>query len=209
MTAFQFRPLGSWAYPDTRPRRSRNTFKASWSQTLELLDRELGHLDAHRVVIQADFRDRDLRLDGMPRSDARTPDHPGIILSFESAHGPLRYATDTHAFWQHNVRAIALGLEALRAVDRYGVTRSGEQYTGWKQLTAGSGLTSKEQAIILVATLTGHDIVDIQEASTDPDVLRPIWRRALKKAHPDLGGSTDKLAEIRDAGRILGLEEVA
>jgi hypothetical protein len=42
--------------------------------------------------------------------------------------------------WQHNVRAIALGLEALRKVDRYGITRRGEQYAGWKALPAGIGI---------------------------------------------------------------------
>lgn len=200
---FQFRPLGSWPYPDTRPRRSRHTFKAPWSATLELLDRELGLLDAHRVVIQADFQERDLRLDGMPRADARTPTHPGVILSFESAHGPLRYATDAHAYWQHNVRAIALGLEALRAVDRYGITRSGEQYTGWKQLTAGSGITTVQAADALIRRLGAPNGV------IQADGVRSAYRRALKKAHPDLGGSTEMLASVRDAGRILGITEPA
>ena len=38
----------------------------------------------------------------------------------------------------HNLRSIALGLKALRAVDRYGVSRRGEQYAGFRAaLTAG------------------------------------------------------------------------
>jgi hypothetical protein len=49
----------------------------------------------------------------------------------------LVYATDVCANWEHNVRSIALGLEALRAVDRYGITRRGEQYAGFMQLTSG------------------------------------------------------------------------
>lgn len=204
MTTVLFRPLESWPYPDTRPRRGRRTFKAGWSSTLELLDRELGYLNAANVVIQADFTEWDLRLDGMPRADARMPDHPGVILSFESEHGPLRYATDAHAYWQHNVRAIALGLEALRAVDRYGITRSGEQYTGWRQLTAGSGLTSREQAVALVAKLTGVDAVDVEVATGNGDIRRH-YRKALKAAHPDHGGTTELLASVRDAGRLLGV----
>ena len=32
-----------------------------------------------------------------------------------------RYATDAYGDWKSNLRAIALGLEALRAVDRYGL----------------------------------------------------------------------------------------
>jgi hypothetical protein len=48
----------------------------------------------------------------------------------------LVFATDAYEDWQHNVRAIALTLEALRAVDRYGTT-GGRQYAGFRQLTAG------------------------------------------------------------------------
>ncbi len=88
-------------------------------------------------MLQIDIREQALRLDGGLRANARPVDFPGVRISFESKHGPLTYATDTHEFWQHNVRGIALGLQALRAVDRYGVTKRGEQYTGWKALPAG------------------------------------------------------------------------
>lgn len=179
---FTFRPLGQWPGPSTTNRRGRNTFKAGWSETLSLLDRELDNLAAENIAIQADFRDQDIRLDGMIRADARPPNHPGVIVNFESKFGPLRYLTDTHELWQHNVRAIALGLEALRAVDRYGVTKRGEQYTGWRQLTAGSGLTSKQQALEVIARLTGLPAVLMPA-----DDLVVAYRRALKKAHPDGG----------------------
>jgi hypothetical protein len=52
--------------------------------------------------------------------------------------GRMVLATDTHERWEHNVRAIALTLELMRAVDRYGATQ-GRQYAGFQQLTAGSG----------------------------------------------------------------------
>jgi hypothetical protein len=136
--AYVFRPLGPWLEGNTANRRSRYVMRAGWQNTLDLLARELDYLDARHIVIQADFSESDLRVDGMPRSNARAPYHPGVRIAFKSKHGPLTYATDAYEFWQHNVRAIGLGLEALRAVDRYGVTRRGEQYTGWKQLGAGT-----------------------------------------------------------------------
>lgn len=42
--------------------------------------------------------------------------------------GHLSYPCDTFTTLQDNLRVIALALEALRMVDRYGVTRRGEQY---------------------------------------------------------------------------------
>lgn len=132
-----FRALPVWPYPVTAERRSRWTFKASWSETLSLLEYEIDRLSGHTIVIGAGFRTGDIRLDGMPRADAREPSHPGIEISFDSIHGRLTYSTDVCERWQHNVRAIALGLEALRAVDRHGISKRGQQYAGFAQLTAG------------------------------------------------------------------------
>lgn len=171
-----FRPLPSWPYPETRDRRSRWTFKAGWQNTLDLLDRELHMLGASNVVIGAAFTERDLRLDGLPRADARAPSHPGVEVSFDSPHGRLVYATDACESWQHNVRSVALGL----AVDRYGITRHGEQYAGWKQLAAGRGDPSAERGRALIRE---HGSV----------------ARALMATHPDRGGDADEFADVQAA----------
>lgn len=199
----RFRPLGVWPWPETSPRRSRSTFKAPWSSTLELLERELAHLHAHHVVIQADFADDDIRLDGWPRAGARAPRHPGVIVYFESDHGPLRYAADTHEWWQHNVRAIALGLEALRAVDRYGVTRSGEQYRGWAALPPAVGVYHDlESAAAVVVRVSGTDLT-IEDVLSDPDARGSVIRAALKRSHPDGGGDDATFATVQRARRLL------
>lgn len=203
----RFRPLGVWPWPETSPRRSRHTFKAPWSSTVELLERELAHLHAHHVVIQADFADDDIRLDGWPRAGARAPAHPGVIVSFESDHGPLRYATDTHEWWQHNVRAIALGLEALRAVDRYGVTRSGEQYRGWNALPSGDpdlGPLEVAATLILRAAGTEHNgHYTVEDVIVDPAARSTVIRAALKRSHPDGGGDEATFEAVQRARRLL------
>lgn len=139
MTDFTFRPITTWPGELTRSRR-RSPFGASHGQTLRLLRTELAHIVARRsapVVIQLALREQDIRQDGLPRANARQPEHPGVILAFDSRYGPLRYATDVFTDWQANLRAIALGLESLRRVDRYGITKRGEQYAGWRALEAG------------------------------------------------------------------------
>jgi hypothetical protein len=108
-------------------------------------------------VLQVGYRDADLRLDGMPRANARML-HDAVALSFESKWGPLRYETNEFVArgyrggegWQQNLRAIALGMEALRKVDRYGVSKRGEQYTrlapdrGEKQRPEDAIVTSED-----------------------------------------------------------------
>lgn len=136
----QMRPIGAW--PGTRtPDRARKSspFSSSLSDTLGLLSRELRSLGASDVWLEVAIPAGDAwRLDGRPRAHARA-DHPGVVLSFTSRalRKELRYATDRFAAWQDNLRAIALGLEALRKVERYGIANRGEQYAGWAQLTSG------------------------------------------------------------------------
>src|SRR4029453_5074854 len=106
--------------------------------TLIKLDHELTELKASNYVIQLELTEKDIRLDGQPPSSASAAG-PAVPIFFDSKYGPLRYATDVFNHWKANLRAIALGLKALRKVERYGITQRGEQYTGWKQL--GSGIS--------------------------------------------------------------------
>ena len=83
-----------------------------------------------------------------------------MIVNLDTRHGPMRYPSGRFYAqwsgdmpgWQANVRAVALTLESLRAVDRYGVSQHGEQYRGWQALPAGDGPTSKETAALLLAS---------------------------------------------------------
>lgn len=117
-------------------------FRASWTQTIETLANELRHLDAQGIAIELDMEERMFRLDGLPRSDARARTD-AVRISFTSKWGPLRYETAEFTGrwgeegWQQNVRAIALSMEALRKVDRYGVSKRGEQYRGWRASAHG------------------------------------------------------------------------
>lgn len=213
-----FRPLG-WTGPSTPAdqRSSRWTFKASWQSTLDLLERELGYLDAADLVIEADFMERDIRLDGMPRGNARQPVHPGVRIAFDSKHGPLIYATDSCAFWQHNVRSIALGLEALRAVDRYGVTKRGEQYTGWKQLGSGIAVPAG-QTVFPSPEAAARWLMETYRAAggqeygpvawplliTVQDVRRTVYRKVARTHHPDSGGTREQWNRLDTAIRLLG-----
>ncbi len=175
-----FRPLER---PVTNGPTRYSPFKASWSATVSLLAKELRAHGARRTILEVDLRETDIRLDGLPRADrqARTS---GIVLSFQATAVPgkpqLRYEVATFSDWRANVRAVALGLEALRAVDRHGVTRRGEQYAGWKALTAGSASPNPDR---------GRQLID-QHGSI---------KAALHATHPDHGGSAQDFADVQAA----------
>lgn len=179
---YRMRPLGAWMDATTEARRSGAVFTASWPSTLELLGRETEKLGAELVVMQVDVTEGEIRLDGMLRSKAVVR-HPGVAVSFESDHGPLRYATDTYDTWKANVRAIALALQALRAVDRYGVSHRGEQYVGWRAIAAPMGaFASADEAMRWMRTQAGGMLTD------DPKTLYRYLSRTL---HPDAGGTRE------------------
>lgn len=200
----RFRPI-TWVGPRTPAdqRRSRHTFKAHYSDTVNLLDREIENLGAREYTIEADFSESDIRLDGMPRANARQPKFPGVRVAFDSRHGPLVYQTDSCQFWQHNLRSIALGLEALRAVDRYGITSRAEQYTGFRAIEAGPTdaptFTSPEEAITWLRS-------KINFVGVEGVQLKTLCRLVAQQCHPDRGGSRVEWEKFSAAYALLGKE---
>jgi hypothetical protein len=210
---YEIRPLGPWIDPVTADRRGAHQFRASWQDTLDLLDKETGLLGAQLVVLQVDVTEGELRRDGMLRVGARVA-FPGVRVSFDSVHGPLTYSTDAYerfvggtglASWQANIRAIALALEALRAVDRYGVSGRGEQYRGWTAISARTAEMTREQAAEFIAHWAGwSDGSLLARASATPELIRSAYRAAAKRAHPDVTGDDgDTMARLNAARDLL------
>jgi hypothetical protein len=220
-----FRPIDQWPGELTpATKRKPAQFSATWSDTLEVLERELDQLGVFEAVIQVAADERAMRLDGGLRADAKV-EHPGVILSFETKrHGPLRYATDVFSGgtrynrnggwqqlsgWQMNARAIALSLEALRKVDRYGVTRGGEQYRGFTAIGSGTPMpaaqmTVEDAARFIAANSGGPSInVNADRLLGRPDLIAFAYRSAARKLHPDAGGSTEDFRKLQEAKRIL------
>jgi hypothetical protein len=182
------RPL---THPGTERSQLYSPFRSTWAQTKQLLRQELAHLNAKQIVLELDFGEADLRLDGEPRA-GRAAKSPAVAISFESKHGPLRYACNRFTKWQDNVRAIALGLEALRKVDRYGIGQSGEQYRGWKAIE-----NSSEDPLEVLVRFAADDVL-IGDPS--PELL---YRLAIKRTHPDRGGSREHFDAVQAAREAL------
>lgn len=202
-------PLREW--PGTlTPRRRVAGFSASWSATLSLLRSELKHLGAKNTELLVAIRPDDFRLDGRPRANARQ-EHPGVVLSFDSKVGRLSYAVDTFTGWQDNVRGIAKSLEALRMVDRYGVTKHGEQYRGFMAIEANAapaGFATAEEALQFLARIIA-DEWEGGRVDTRLSNARALLRGAMRRTHPDTGGDAATFqrvtlaeAKLREAGVI-------
>lgn len=163
-------------------------FKANWTSTLILLKKELEFLGASYAIIELAIPESAIKLDGWPKHDARAT-HQGVVISFDSEHGDLRYGTDKYPSWQSNVRAIALGLEALRKVERYGIAQRAQQYSGWAALPQTTDAMTPKDAEELLETMGGN-------------------RKALFLTHPDTraeGYTDEDFRRVQRAREVLGL----
>lgn len=196
---YETRPLGPWLGPVTDDRASARRFKAPWRSTLDLLAKETDYLGAPLIVVQVDVAETDVRRDGMVRAHVR-PGFPGVRISFGSHYGPLTYATDTFDDWQANVRAIALGLEALRTVDRYGISKTGEQYVGWRAITNSNAESmTVEQAALYLADAAGLPV----DLPVNPEQVKRAFLKAAKDMHPDRGGDGERFRRLTEARTLL------
>ncbi len=169
-----FRPLPTWPYPPQRKRVA--TFRVSYDRTLKDLDYEIAQIKGREVIVGVVADEREVRMDGMLRADARVRGS-GVELSFAVPDGRrLIFHTDVHSDWKDNLRAIALGLESLRAVQRYGITTGiGEQYAGFAQLAAGGP-----------DPIRGKALVEAAGGVT----------QALRTHHPDAGGNARDFVDV-------------
>jgi hypothetical protein len=104
---------------------------------------------------------------------------------FESSSKYMGGKVNYFPAWQNNVRAIALALEALRKVDRYGVTRGNEQYTGFRALGSGIAVPAAQMtADEALEFLCIHAGWDAGPDYDDPEDIDRAYRQAAKKLHP-------------------------
>jgi hypothetical protein len=197
----------------------RSPFSAPWGRTMQLLDDELRHLKANDVVLQRDIDESDLRLDGTLRANARAKS-PVVALSFTTGRGDLLFVCGRFSRWEDNVRAIALALESLRQIERYGIVQSDEQYRGWQALPPGTPMPAAKMTLDEAAHLLAEhgelldpphtihlDDIDasfyVRSTGTDDDAITTAWKRAAKQHHPDVGGDPDLFRRLTEARDLL------
>jgi len=180
--------------------------KATWSRAFAALKYELGRIDAKSVIVEAGYPENRLRNDGWPIANA-TREHGHVRISFTKNGVPMSFFFGGWVETEQNVYMIALTLKALRAVERYGCAQAGEQYRGWSALPPGGGIaaaewSSVEEAAKFLCTVAWGphaDTRNVVPGVASGPMLDEVYRRAAKKAHPDVGGSNDLMSKVNRA----------
>lgn len=192
--------------------RSDSRFKKSWNQILDDLERETDLLDARdgSVVIRTFHEKFDIRNDGKLAGNAREPKYPGVVISFDvpSSDGktwvPMSFECDQFTYWRANIQAIAGALEALRKIERYGVSsrgKTGAHYEGYKALPSAEGSVGTKEAA--AAFLEKHSGISAKEILFSPTAMSSAYRKAAAVLHPDKDGATEDFVKLQEAKAVL------
>ncbi len=130
----------------------------------------------------------ELRLDGLPYSNRKSPDDPGVAVYFDDPwrRAPAVLACDRWDRVEDNLWAVALHVRALRAIERHGVGSLERAFTGYKALPDGSGRRAWWHVL-------GFD----HEPTLDE--ARAQYRLLARSKHPDHGGDAGEFARITAA----------
>lgn len=201
------KPIIAW--PGRRNQNPINSpFRATCSQTLKLIDKELNHAKAvdQSWFIEMFVRPEDIRRDGELRANAKPPE-PGIIFTFERfTEGrktqSLSFPCDRFNSWKDNLRAIALSMQSLRQVERYGVFKYADIINRLALPVAGEGVARFDCAKF-IADHSDFQVDDILSGVA----IEVAYKRAARKLHPDNQetGNDALFVRLIEAKRVLDL----
>lgn len=195
-------------------------FKATYRSTLSMLRTETGLLGAQEIIVAVAADASQIRQDGQMRADARVDADEIEVFLPESNVGPLRYSCSRFMRrwagelpgWQANLRAVALGMEALRKIERYGLGSGTEQYAGFGALPPGDPIAlgaamTVEEAAWFIAQ---HSVEEGSgpetwwaEVQADPSFALALFKDAAKVHHPDQGGDPAVFRRLIQARDLL------
>lgn len=190
-------------------RRNSSPFGKTWTEVQEILQRELRAVGFRTgsVVIQTAHSPYDVRKDGKLRNDVRRPEHPGVVLKFETYNSAAKrydrmsFECDQFTEWKANVRAIADAMEALRKINRYGVSGGGNtnaHYEGYKSLPE-----AKTELQTAAEFISGYSEFTVAEVLMNDSMMTRAYRKAAQILHPDKNGSHELFVQLQKAKEIL------
>lgn len=155
----------------------------SVEQATNRLEQELERLKATSPTLSTNVS---LNLRGIPRGDER-PSDPGAAVYFSFRGKATVLACDHYASVAGNIAAIAAHVEALRAIERYGVGTIEQALAGYRSLPAD--------------TAANWRAVFGFSADSKPtlDQLDTAYKTFAKLKHPDVGGTEIEMAHLNRA----------
>lgn len=178
-------------WPAGRPRnkvRRNARFKRTQDRARRDLCSEVRMAGGTSLVISTNC---ELRRDGLPRSDRRPPDDPGVAAYFVDRNKRLTcVACDRWDTVKDNMTAVASMIEAMRGIERWGGQQASDQ--------AFAGFAALPPAVKDRTGQPWHVVFNVA-AHAPSDEVESAYRTLAKQRHPDRGGSEQGMRDLNDA----------
>jgi len=171
-------------------------YQVSFARARDELMRSIRLLGGTDVVISSNVP---LRRDGLPYANVAEPRDAGVAVYWTQKRKPRVMACDCWSKVRDNLRAIGLAIDGLRAVERSGASQILERaFTGFAALPADAGA---------VGVPHWRDVLEYGNSPPTREAIDRHYRILAQDAHPDKGGSNERMVELNRA-REQALREV-
>lgn len=174
----------------TRAKFGRGGNGTTMSAALHRLSGELRRFGARGVCISTNVP---TRLDGLPYANTREPDDPGVAVYFVRDNKSYCFPCDRWDRVADNLTAVALHLDAMRGMDRWGVGTSDQAFAGYAALPPPA---SDWRSVFGIHRST---VASPEEKRKVLEEVEQLYRERAKTMHPDQGGTHSEMAKLNSA----------
>jgi len=175
-------------------RRSPNrNYGVSLHDAIEELDAEMDRLGVDDWRLDTAMRHQS-RNPNYPYANQSEPNDPSVVLRWSMDGDQFAVACDAYSRVRDNLRTIGLYVREKRKMEQRPVTTGESEF-------ANARLPSGEEDAIAVSS-PAHVVLGVDE-NASADEIEAAYRERVKEAHPDNGGSSEELREVREAKEVL------
>lgn len=156
--------------------------KHSIAESARELEQEIRRMGGRDMIISSNLK---VKSNGLPYSNQRTPDDPGIAVYFTWHKRDLVFACDKWLSIEDNLWAIVKHIEALRGQERWGVGSLDQAFAGY------AALPDPDQK-------QWWQVLNMSPNATNEEI-RAAYIALVKVHHPDHGGDPIIFNQIQKA----------
>ena len=156
--------------------------KHSIAESARALELEIKRMSGKNMIISSNLK---VKSNGLPYSNQRTPDDPGVAVYFNWSKRDLVFAADKWLSIEDNLWAIVKHIEALRGQERWGVGSLDQAFAGYAALPDPDARDWWE-VLFIKSTATNEEI-------------KQAYIKLAKQHHPDAGGDPLMFDQVQKA----------